>query len=138
MQDLYINPKLTIPSDYLNISTSRSSGPGGQHVNKLNTRVSVFIDVQNCPYFTENQKHVLLTALKNRIDKQGILQKSKRKHSDENCVLLILRLRVYPNSMSGFFACYKSRLLSFPYSSPRYSDFGGAWGIRDNILEDLK
>jgi len=78
MEDLYINPKITIPSEYLTVSYSRSSGPGGQHVNKLNTRVSVFLDVRNCPCFNEWQKHTLFFALKGRIDKKGILQVSSQ------------------------------------------------------------
>ena len=83
MKDLYINPKLTIPSDYLNISTSRSSGPGGQHVNKLNTRVSIFFDIPNCLCLDEDQKHTLLTTLKNRIDHQGVLQVSSQQYRSQ-------------------------------------------------------
>jgi len=78
MEDLYINPKITIPSEYLTVSCSRSSGPGGQHVNKLNTRVSVFLDIRNCPCLSEQQKHKLTAALKGRVDKQGVLQVSSQ------------------------------------------------------------
>ena len=83
MKDLYINPKVTIPYDYLTISTSRSSGPGGQHVNKLNTRVSIFFDIPNCLCLDEDQKHTLLTALKNRIDQQGVLQVSSQQYRSQ-------------------------------------------------------
>jgi ribosome-associated protein len=79
MEDLYINPKITIPSEYLTFSYSRSSGPGGQHVNKLNTRVSVFLDIRNCPCFSEQQKHKLTAALKGRVDKHGVLQVSSQR-----------------------------------------------------------
>ena len=78
MEDLYINPKITIPSEYLTVSFSRSSGPGGQHVNKLNTRVSVFLDIRNCPCLSEQQKHQLAAALKGRVDKQGVFQVSSQ------------------------------------------------------------
>lgn len=78
MEDLYINPKITIPSECLTVSYSRSSGPGGQHVNKLNTRVSIFLNIQDCPCFSERQKHTLTIALKGRIDKQGVLQISSQ------------------------------------------------------------
>lgn len=78
MEDLYINPKITIPSEYLTFLYSRSSGPGGQHVNKLNTRASVFLDILNCPYFSERQKNMLAITLKGRIDKQGVLQISSQ------------------------------------------------------------
>ena len=83
MEDLYINPKLTIPSDCFTISHSRSSGPGGQHVNKLNTRVSIFLDVGKCPCFSKAQKRTLLTVLKNRTDKQGVLQVSSQRYRSQ-------------------------------------------------------
>jgi ribosome-associated protein len=83
MEDLYINPKITIPSDCFCISHSRSSGPGGQHVNKLNTRVSVFLDVPKCPCFSEVQKRTLFTVLKNRMDKQGVLQVSSQQYRSQ-------------------------------------------------------
>lgn len=78
MEDLYINPRITIPSDCFTVSYSRSSGPGGQHVNKLNTRVSVFLDIRNCPCFSERQKQTLTVALKGRVDKQGVFQVSSQ------------------------------------------------------------
>jgi ribosome-associated protein len=83
MEDLYINPKITIPSDCFGVSHSRSSGPGGQHVNKLNTRVSIFLDVRKCSCFSEAQKRTLLTVLKNRIDKQGVLQVSSQRYRSQ-------------------------------------------------------
>jgi ribosome-associated protein len=83
MEDLYINPKITIPSDCFCISHSRSSGPGGQHVNKLNTRVSLFLDVPKCPCFSEVQKRTLFTVLKNRMDKQGVLQVSSQQYRSQ-------------------------------------------------------
>jgi ribosome-associated protein len=83
MEDLYINPKITLPSDCFQITFSRSSGPGGQHVNKLNTRVSVFLDVRRCPYFSDVQKQTLSTVLKNRMDKQGVLQVSSQQYRSQ-------------------------------------------------------
>ena len=83
MEDLYINPKITIPSDCYRISCSRSSGPGGQHVNKLNTRISIFLDVRECPCFSEAQKRTLFIVLKNRMDKQGVLQVSSQRYRSQ-------------------------------------------------------
>ena len=83
MEDLYINPKITIPSDCLCASYSRSSGPGGQHVNKLNTRVSIFLDVFACPSLSDAQKQTLMTVLKNRMDKRGTLQVSSQQYRSQ-------------------------------------------------------
>ena len=41
MTDLYINSRLTIPERELGVSTARSSGPGGQNVNKVNSKITL-------------------------------------------------------------------------------------------------
>lgn len=53
--------------------TSRSSGPGGQSVNKLSTQVELLFDIENSAVFSEEQKITILEKLKNRISKDGIL-----------------------------------------------------------------
>lgn len=83
MEDLYINPRITIPSDCFDVSSSRSSGPGGQHVNKLNTRITVFLDIPSCRCFSESQKNTLFSVLKSRIDKQGVLQVSSQRYRSQ-------------------------------------------------------
>jgi len=52
---------------------SRSSGPGGQSVNKLSTQVELLFDVENSGQLSEDQKIVILEKLKNRITNDGIL-----------------------------------------------------------------
>jgi ribosome-associated protein len=54
--------------------SSRSRGPGGQNVNKLNTRVTLFFDVRNCPSLSDLQKQRILTRLASRADKNGVLR----------------------------------------------------------------
>lgn len=79
MENLHIHPNINIDSAYLNVSYSRSSGPGGQHVNKLNTKVTVYLDVRQCPAFSDRQKHLLENALSGRTDKQGVLRVSSQR-----------------------------------------------------------
>ncbi len=71
---LYINEIVQIPLSELRFRFSKSSGPGGQHVNKSETRVTLLFDVRNSPTLTEEQKDLLLEKLRNRMDKTGMLQ----------------------------------------------------------------
>jgi len=66
--DIFIN------EDELIFKVSRSSGPGGQNVNKVNTRVTLFFDVANCGNLSDWQKQRILTRLATRADKNGVLR----------------------------------------------------------------
>lgn len=54
--------------------TSRSSGKGGQHVNKTESRVSAFFNVVESQCLNETQKECLLAKLQHRIHKESIIQ----------------------------------------------------------------
>ena len=56
--------------------TSRSSGAGGQHVNKVETKVTLLLNVYNSQLFTQDQKELIQTKLSNRIQTDGFLQLS--------------------------------------------------------------
>lgn len=55
---------------------SRSSGAGGQHVNKVSTKVDVSLYIENSEGLSEREKELLLKNLHNRITKDGLLQLS--------------------------------------------------------------
>jgi ribosome-associated protein len=84
-----ITPSCLISVSELCFSYSRSSGKGGQHVNKVNTKVSLSFDLDNSPSLTEEQKNLLRERLGNRLNKQGILrldgdrQRSQRGNQEE-------------------------------------------------------
>jgi ribosome-associated protein len=75
-----IEAELTIPDDELSFVTSRSGGPGGQNVNKLETRVTVRFDVAGSPSLTEEQRAKILERLATRITRAGVLQVTSQKH----------------------------------------------------------
>lgn len=58
----------------LSYKTSRSSGSGGQNVNKVETSVTVLWKVEDSAVFTESEKERILLKLKNKINAEGILQ----------------------------------------------------------------
>ncbi len=57
----------------LNFSASRSSGPGGQHVNKVSTKVELRFHVKNSSLLTPEEKELILEKLSNRINQEGEL-----------------------------------------------------------------
>jgi ribosome-associated protein len=69
-----INNKIQIREDELIFKFSRSSGPGGQNVNKVNTKVTLFFDAANCDSFSDVQKKQILNRLAGRADKNGVLR----------------------------------------------------------------
>jgi ribosome-associated protein len=75
-----IDEDLEIPDAELTFTTSRSGGPGGQNVNKLDTRVTLLFDVDRSVSLSCNQRDRLHERLSGRIGKNGLLRVVSQKH----------------------------------------------------------
>ncbi len=65
---------LSIPDEELRFTASHSSGPGGQNVNKVSTRVTLWFDVLNSPSLTQEEKDLITGRLGSRMSKEGVLR----------------------------------------------------------------
>jgi ribosome-associated protein len=64
----------TIPEHELDIRATRSSGPGGQHVNTSATRVEVRWSVAESPSLSDEQRARLMQRLRARLDRRGVVR----------------------------------------------------------------
>ncbi len=69
-----INERVSIPEDELEFTASRSGGPGGQHVNKVSSKVVLWFDLAKSPSLSPEDKELIVSRLGSRIDKDGVLR----------------------------------------------------------------
>ena len=77
---LKIKEGILIKEDELSFTFSRSSKPGGQNVNKISSRVTLLFDVANSPNISAEHKHRIMTRLKTRVNKDGVLRVVSQRH----------------------------------------------------------
>jgi len=72
-QIITIDDRVQIPLSELDFRFSRSSGPGGQHVQKSSTRVELLFDVARSPSLDDEQRARVLSRLSGYVDTDGVL-----------------------------------------------------------------
>jgi ribosome-associated protein len=80
--DLEVSPALTIPASELNWRFSRSSGPGGQHVNTTDTRAELSWNVVASAALSDSQRQQLVTRLERRLI-DGVLTVAASEHRSQ-------------------------------------------------------
>ena len=78
-----INDKISIEEDELSFTFSRSSKPGGQNVNKISSRVTLLFDVANSPSLSAEHKKQIMTRLRRRVNKEGVLRVVAQLHRSQ-------------------------------------------------------
>jgi ribosome-associated protein len=73
-EPIRINKHLAIPADELSFTYTTSGGPGGQHANKVATRVGLSWNVADSRVLGPRQRARILNALRSRIDSSGTLR----------------------------------------------------------------
>jgi len=94
MDDIRISRSVEIPASELSFRFSRSSGPGGQNVNKRDTKVELLFDVASSPSLGPRQRERILRKLASRIDEDGVLHlvSSEQRTQGRNREVAIERL----------------------------------------------
>ena len=84
--DLVIKNGIVIPYQELEIITSRSGGPGGQHVNKSDTRITIKWNVIKTQALNEMQKNLVMHKLQSSLTTEGdlIIHSSASRSQQQN------------------------------------------------------
>lgn len=78
-RQFHIRGSLWIPEEELDVRFSRSGGPGGQNVNKVETRVELLFNVSRSRSLSDAQKRAVQLALSSQMDERGDLHVSAQK-----------------------------------------------------------
>ncbi len=91
---IHIKNGTSIPEHELQISTARAGGPGGQHVNKTNTRVIIKWNIHKTDALSETQKQRIMHKLQAELTTEGevMVQNSSTRSQLQNKKLAIAQL----------------------------------------------
>ncbi len=83
MDDLAITEHIIIPASELEVAFARSSGPGGQNVNKVNSKVTLNWFVSRSAILPEPIKLRLIASAGSRLCQDGSIQVTSQEHRDQ-------------------------------------------------------
>ena len=108
--DLKITKTLVIPSNEIKWRFSRSSGPGGQNVNKIESKVEIIFNLEDSKVLNEYQKEILRRNLKNKLV-NNTLRLAVQEHRNQllNRQLALMKLSsIIKNALNKQFKLRKS------------------------------
>jgi len=108
--DLQITKTLVIPSKEIKWRFSRSSGPGGQNVNKIESRVEIIFNLEDSKVLNDYQKEILKINLKNKLVNNS-LRLAVQEHRNQllNRQLALMKLSsIIKNALNKPFKLRKS------------------------------
>jgi len=82
--DLVVNSRVTIPAAELVFTASRSSGPGGQHVNTSDTRIQLRWNLLGTTALTDSQRERVRRALASRLTEGGEIILASDRHRSQH------------------------------------------------------
>ena len=95
----------SIISKEIKFKAVRASGAGGQHVNKVSTKVELSFDLNNTNAFSDEEKSRLIKKLENKLTKDGLLiihsqdsrsQLKNKKNAESKLIILLKEALIVP------------------------------------------
>jgi ribosome-associated protein len=83
MSDLFVNSRLTISEQEIRITAARSSGPGGQNVNKVNSKVTLRWSPSRCDALDAAWRRRFEARYGGRINREGELVLHSEQYRDQ-------------------------------------------------------
>jgi len=102
---LVVNESVAIPRSELDVRVSRSSGAGGQHVNKTSSRVEIFWNIASSRAISDDERSRLFAKLASKLTTEGSIrvvasdmrsQSRNRELAEERLADLVRRALVIP------------------------------------------
>jgi ribosome-associated protein len=80
---LFVSLSLSVPKSEVRFVYGTSSGPGGQHVNRVATKATLLFDVAQAESLSVSQRRKITNALATRINKAGVLRVTSSKYRSQ-------------------------------------------------------